>query len=520
MTASASTSAVPSRPIGPFAGGRIRWFHWLLLAVLLLIGADFRFTGIGRQSVWLDEYWTLYLATGRGNQLFDLPNNAIIDSPPDVGFTAAPAPWRIWTGLSTTTHPPLYMLALRAWVDVFGDSDAAIRSLSAVCSLLAVVVIFFLAERIAGAFAGICAAGIMGFSPSQIDFSQSARPYTLLVLLALLLATGLICVQQSGPTRLRLLWLAVATCALALTHYFSIGVTAAALLYAVFCLSGKARKRAAAAILLGLLVAALAWGPELVLMRHAMKLYANFYKLPNATWPWLWRAAITTPAQLFLGGDWSWQSALPIAVLVYLMPPLLARRAPEMIFWWLWIAITIGMLLALDIARKSGMLTIIRYPFIISPAIYLILATGAAGRWQGKLIAGSALLCALIFGIDRFQVGFAPMQDLRGLAGMIDQYPGPNDVIAFAGQYPYEPNTDYFVMSHYLRPWRRPVIFLTEAPSRQTLEALRKRPGVWMIGRSWIADTQRLLPGFIPVSRHGLGVGLELWQVRPAGGGE
>src|SRR5580698_5007861 len=57
-----------------------------LLAILLTIGAVLRLDRIGSQSQWLDEYWAVYLATGRGNLIFDMPYGQLIDSPPPVGF--------------------------------------------------------------------------------------------------------------------------------------------------------------------------------------------------------------------------------------------------------------------------------------------------------------------------------------------------------------------------------------------------------------------------------------------------
>jgi hypothetical protein len=60
---------------------RIRWFHWVMLGVILCAGAAFRFRNIGRESLWIDEYWTLYQATGRGDALFQMPTGVVLDSP-------------------------------------------------------------------------------------------------------------------------------------------------------------------------------------------------------------------------------------------------------------------------------------------------------------------------------------------------------------------------------------------------------------------------------------------------------
>jgi hypothetical protein len=148
----------------------------VILACLLCIGGFFRFDLIAKQSLWVDAYWALYLATGRGNLIFDLPLGRVIESPPAVGFAGAPHWWHIFTGLATTPHPPLYHLMLRFWVDIFGDGDFAVRSMSAVFGLGCIVLIFDLGRKVFGEFSALIAAGIMALAATQIEYAQEARP--------------------------------------------------------------------------------------------------------------------------------------------------------------------------------------------------------------------------------------------------------------------------------------------------------------------------------------------------------
>ncbi len=178
------------------------------LAILLCfvcIGGFFRFDHIARQSLWVDEYWALYLATGRGDLIFDLPLGKVIESPPAVGFAGAPAAWHIWTGLASTPHPPFYHLMLRFWVDLFGDGDFATRSLSAVLGIGCIVLIFDLVRSIWGDFSALIAAGVMSFAAVQIDFGQQVRPYTLLVFIGLILCKSVMLIEQKGLSRTRIL---------------------------------------------------------------------------------------------------------------------------------------------------------------------------------------------------------------------------------------------------------------------------------------------------------------------------
>jgi hypothetical protein len=501
----------------PIAWPRVRWFHWVLLALILAASAGIRWDRIDKQSLWIDEYWALYLATGRGNHVFEIPHGVILDPPPNVGFAGAPAWPHIWTGLSSATHPPLYFLVLRAWIDFFGDSDRAIRSMSAVFSLAGIVVLFSLVRRIRGPGAGLIAAGIMAFAPMQIDYSQTTRPYTLLVFFALLFCHALLSIQLRGPTRRRAILLGGSAMAMALTHYFSAGAILGAMVYTMIRLTGKTRTTAFAAIAAGLLLAALVWGPFLWKIRGSFNAFPDFATASGNRLDSIARAVVTMPAQIFLepGGSWNCLQALPLAIFVYVGPLLLARKSPEILLWWLWIVGTIGLLLAIDILRGTTLVGVIRYSFIISPAIFIIFATLLPEHWLGNLVSLGALTCAIIYGVDRLQIGPAPTQDWKTLTRLTNQSAGPHDIIAFVGSYDFEPGFDYVIMSHYAGRWTRPVMFLTDRPNRAVMGQLAARGRVWVIGHDPVAETGRLFPGWLPVGEHSAGIGDWLWAVIP-----
>ena len=199
-----------------------------ILCVLLCVGTFLRFDRITRGSLWVDEYWAVYLATGRGNLIFDIPLNRVIRSPPAANFIGRSALVAYLDGVGQRGASASLPLILRGWVDLLGDSDLATRGMSAVFGLAGIVLIFDLARSLHGKFAGIFAAGMMAFAPIQIDLSQETRPYTMLAFIGLLLWRSLILIEQKGLTRIRLLGVALGVAGLALTHYFSLGVIAAA----------------------------------------------------------------------------------------------------------------------------------------------------------------------------------------------------------------------------------------------------------------------------------------------------
>ena len=90
------------------------------------------------------------------------------------------------------------------------------------------------------------------------------------------------------------------------------------------------------------------------------------------------------------------------------------------------------------------------------------------------------------------------------MSHLIDRTVGPHDIVALIGYYPNEPAFDYFVISHYAGPWKRPVIFLMNPP-RAEIQAQFARTRVWMVGHSAISETDRLLPGWKVAAVRGIG---------------
>lgn len=79
----------------------------------------------------------------------------------------------------------LYYVILKLWI-VFGDSETALRSLSAVVAVLVVVATYVLGKHLFGWRTGIIAALLVTVNAFFIDYAQEARGYTLALLLAVL----------------------------------------------------------------------------------------------------------------------------------------------------------------------------------------------------------------------------------------------------------------------------------------------------------------------------------------------
>lgn len=167
---------------------------------LLVLAAALRFPTLGVQSYWADEAATVDVLRHPLGELL----GAIRDQ---------------------ESTPPLYYLLAWGWTQVLGDGEGALRSLSALFGLATVPVAAALGWRFGGARAGLVAAGLVATNPLLVWFSQEARAYALLVLLAGLSVLLLLRALDDPAPRRLLAWGACVAAALA-SHFFAVFLVA------------------------------------------------------------------------------------------------------------------------------------------------------------------------------------------------------------------------------------------------------------------------------------------------------
>lgn len=111
----------------------------------------------------------------------------------DEVFSVAVAnnPFRdfVFRALQDRPHPPLYYLMLHLWTTkAFGASEAAVRALSILFSVLFLVIVYRLLRRLVSVMIALAALTIFVLSPFFVYYGAQARPYALI---ALLTATNL-----------------------------------------------------------------------------------------------------------------------------------------------------------------------------------------------------------------------------------------------------------------------------------------------------------------------------------------
>ncbi len=118
-------------------------------------------------------------------------------------------------------HPPLHHWVLQLWVRIFGDSEWALRTPSALLSLLLVALLYQLGARAASPELGVGAAVITALHPFQIWLAQDVRHMYQLSILFVLLATLRLPGLLRGNSRAY--WVYVASGTLAMySHYYAL----------------------------------------------------------------------------------------------------------------------------------------------------------------------------------------------------------------------------------------------------------------------------------------------------------
>lgn len=134
--------------------------HIQILFLLTILALTLRLYNITNEALWVDE--------------------AISLSQTSRGLSEA-----LYL-LQTDIHPPLYTILLWLWTNMFGQTEIAVRTLSALIGTMITPATYLLGKELQSKKAGLLAATLTTISPFLITYSQEARMYTLFMLLSIL----------------------------------------------------------------------------------------------------------------------------------------------------------------------------------------------------------------------------------------------------------------------------------------------------------------------------------------------
>jgi uncharacterized membrane protein len=176
------------------------WLRGFLVAILIL-GIFFRLINLDRKVYWFDEGFTSLRVGGYViREVVQQTFNGQIISVSDFLQYLSPNQNRTWLdtmrslAVEDPQHPPLYYLMLRQWMQWFGNSVAAIRSLSALTSLLVFPCIYWLCRELfpSSPLTGWMAIALVAVSPFHVLYAQEARQYSLWTVTILLSSAALL----------------------------------------------------------------------------------------------------------------------------------------------------------------------------------------------------------------------------------------------------------------------------------------------------------------------------------------
>ncbi len=378
-----------------------------LLAAIILSGALLRLLRLDWQDVWLDEAFSLHIAS--------------------LSWSATLA------AIQQDVHPPLFYLLLHGWIAWLGDSAYALRLLSAFTGVLTLPALYALgrALRLERSWS-LLLTFLLATAYFPIRFAQETRSFSLLLLLALL---SMLCFVRWLARRNAwdLLGVFLLTVALVYTHYYGFFLPVVQTAWLAWRAPRQRAWLAPWVLLLGVL--ALAFWPWLaVVKQQALTLRAVTHQAPSS---------LTTIAELLyrFGG----RSFLLAGLCCLLMGLSLratraaapagspSRRLPAALthagLLWLWLILPV--LIPLLLTNLAATFTY-RNAIISAPAFWLLVVAGwrqvRARRVRGVLLALALTLS--LPGLMRYYVE-PDKEQWRAAVAWIAQYAEPGDLLLF-----------------------------------------------------------------------------------------
>ena len=401
---------------GQFSAARMGLMRVGLILVLLL-ATGLRFYRLAGQSLWADEGNSLALAR--------------------AGLA------EIAARTAQDIHPPFYYWLLHGWLRIFGHSEVAVRSLSAVAGVFLVAMVYRLGTRLVpredartGQRVGLLAAFIAAVSPFQVYYAQEARMYMLLALCGALAVWATLELVESSWDRVPVGWalLYIVSVTLGLYTHYAFPVVLVATNLAALVGLWRSRRRAKLtwrlAGWLGLQLVPLAlylpWFP--VAWRQLTVWPTPSPADLRSAWAAVWRTLFLGPVDVTTSD--LWLVALGIVALVGLTRLFAKVPLPKAILVFLYLGVAVGLTLALF---KPAYL---KFLLVASPALCILLAWGLVGgrAERGAAVAGwlgAGLVAAAAWAplVTYFTDPAVARDDYRSLARYLEAAAWPEDAI-------------------------------------------------------------------------------------------
>ncbi len=442
-----------------------------LLATVLLLGAFLRFYDLGAESIWLDESTSVHISK-----------------------QTVPSIIR-W--LAKDVHPPLYYIALHYWMLVFGTTEVAVRSLSAVFGVASIFLIYQVGRQLFNRHVGLLGSFLLAISWFHIYYSQEARTYTLLALLTLLSFSLFINILKARDTRnWHLVCYFLTNLCLAYTHYFGPFVIASQIVYFILLWD---RHKHVWLWFLGVQIATVGffapWIP--VVIGQGARVSEGFW-IPQAS-----IMRVVGAIGTYVGSGWGKVPLLIVFFVLCLIGLLTIRRLDGRWTWRKPLQSTKGLSWKVSLESVDEVLLLLIWfvflvvvPFLISqvftsfyvgrytigasPALYLLAARAVGGLNRQAAYAGIVVIVLLSLpGLQHYYAHDVKPQ-WREIAMLIEDDSEPNDVIMTCPSH-QERAFDYYYKGELERfgmPWN---ITEKERIASRVDKAVAGKERLWLI---------------------------------------
>ncbi len=388
---------------------RINWVPLIILA-LTLLAFGLRVYRVDAMSVWTDEGLSIYRA--RSPLLQNLAGRIDLQGVP-----------------TTDTHPPLYFLMLSAWSKATGETEFVLRFLSVIAGALIVPLGYVTGTRLWSREAGVWFAALIATSPFYWWYARDARMYTWLALWTLLSVYLIVSSVQTVPiSRRRFVLGLICIAAAALTHYT--GVLLAALLAGGVLIVLWRRQRRWAVITVA--VVAVAAVPTVVFAIGRMAMpefpaYRPFQEMLFEVWN-VFSLGLSREQMRPL----EWLVIFPLLGALGLIGLAVQRRWGKLVFIGLWLFAPLIAFYLISLIKPAYVNP--RNLSIALPAFLLAIAGGLAllrrAAWPLAAVAFAVVL--IEFGAATYQQAADPnlmKDDIRSLVQRIQAGYQPGDAV-------------------------------------------------------------------------------------------
>jgi mannosyltransferase len=231
------------------------------VALIIIAGLLLRVYDLGTESLWHDEAESIYESTLSLKEIS-----------------------------SHSNQPPLYFIILNWWIHLWGSGEIAIRSLSVIFGVLAILMTFLVGKELFNNRVGAIGSVLSAVSQFSIFYSQDARAYSLLLLLSLVSYYFFIRILKRDKT-----WnypcYFLATVLLGYTHIYGLFILSSQIVY--FLIFWKKYKLQRVRLISTFTVIIISLSPIVILLGHRVMSVAK-------SGFWIPRPSLMTLSETFL----------------------------------------------------------------------------------------------------------------------------------------------------------------------------------------------------------------------------